>query len=743
MIDAKEEETFKESVLTEKTASEKIKRKPFKKLMNFRFSVFAVGATIAGIFCARNYLLGRFVSTAVFLSLFLVTCAVFLIFYTDKSCRGKNFLFAFVFCLFSVAGAAGFTAQYKAFCARGLGGHYYTVTGKVGLKTQSSYGSVLEIKNAYVEGVDKGKTDYKIVVSAEGETPADVGDEIRFYALLTEYSAIYDGDFAASRVSEGVKYHARINASDIEISQNSPDIFQAANLFIKRALERGMTGNEFGVAYAMLTGGSEFIEKEVLSAYRDLGIAHIFAVSGLHIGFFAAALSFLLKKCGVNRFAVAAIVVLSSFFYSGVCGFSSSSLRAAIMCSASFAARLLGKRYDGLSALGFAAVVILLFNPAELFTAGFALSFIIVAGLLVFAPALSRFLSRFLPKKLASSFAAVIAAFAFSLPVLLWAFGEVSVLSVLANLIFLPVAGALYVALFAFAVLAGIFGANAVFLFLPAKAISVLNAVVTKVGSAAVVATGTAFGGAAVFYYAFLTTSSGIFNLKLAARAAISVSLAIVFAISATAVYAANAGRSEIYLFGNGKVSAAIIKTPQGNSLVLAEDKEVFSPSVVFRAATKKGITRFDTLYILNGENHADAQVALSVLLYGVTIEKAVYYGERDEMLEKIIEKSFGNVSAFSAKDGEVVSGGGVRFSYAAGGFAAEIKSAEFFGAIIGRIGESHAKISELGGGYDFVVCCDYAETVNALFAPREFYTFLYSERFTNVISSGIISLRF
>ena len=52
----------------EKTAKTAKKVKlPFKKLMNFRLSVFAAGATIAGIFCAENYLLGKTVSAAVFL----------------------------------------------------------------------------------------------------------------------------------------------------------------------------------------------------------------------------------------------------------------------------------------------------------------------------------------------------------------------------------------------------------------------------------------------------------------------------------------------------------------------------------------------------------------------------------------------------------------------------------------------------------------------------------------------------
>lgn len=719
---------------------------PLKKLMNFRLSVFAAGATIAGIFCAENYLLGETVSAAVFLCAFVILCTVFLIFYTDyaeKSRAKRNFLFVLVFLLLFAVGAAGFTARFKAFSSRELGGHYYTVTGNVCSKTETSYGTALEIKNAFTEGVYKGETGYKIVLTVDGKTTADVGDKISFFAFLTEYSVVYDGKLAANRLAEGVKYRAEISASDIKILSHSPDIFQAANLFIKRALENGMTGDEFGVAYAMLTGGSEFIGDELLSAYRDLGIAHIFAVSGLHIGFFAAALSFVLKRCRVNRFALSALVILSSFFYSGVCGFSSSSLRAAIMCSVSFAASLSGKRYDGLSSLGVAATLVLVYSPAELFTAGFVLSFTIVAGLLIFAPALSRLFGKFLPKRLASSAAAVLAAFAFSVPVLLWSFGEISVLSVLVNLIFLPVVGILYVVLFVLTVLAGVFGGNTVLLFLPAEAIGVINYFATFAKGAALIVAGTAFGFPAAFWYASVVSASGIINLKRKAKIAVSIVLAAVFVIGTATVSTMNAARTEVYLCGSGKVSATIVKTLEGNSLILADFNASFSPSVIFRTAERKGITRLDTVYILSGDKNTDAQVALSVLRHCFDIENAVYFGERDEAMETIIKKIFKNISVTAMKDGEKIKRGGLIFSYVSEGRAAEIKTEKFFAAIAGKFGKNDVKTTDFKGGYDFAVCSDYAETLKVVLSPRKFYSFLYSERFTNVVSSGIISLRF
>lgn len=723
-----------------------------KKAVNFRLSVFAAGALILGILFAEKLLTGRAVIAAIVAivtAAFLILCAVSLIFNIEKGKLVKNILFAAFFAGIFALGAAGFYAQYKNFSKKDLGGHYYTITGNVRSKTEDDYFSLLEITNVSVKGVFNGKIGYGVALSVSGEASPEIGDEITFTAFITEYSAVYDGELAASRMAEGFKYRAEVSASEIISVKNSPNIFQRVNLFIKDALKAGLGEKEFGVAYAMLTGGSEHVEEGILSAYRDVGIAHIFAVSGLHIGFFTAALGWLLKKCRVKPVIRAVFVITSAFFYSGVCGFSSSSLRAAIMCSAAYFAVLSGERYDGLSALGIAAAIILLLNPAELFTAGFELSFITVAGLLILARPLFGLLCKIMPAKLAKAFSAVISAFAFSFPVLLRFFGKISFTSILANLIFIPVVGALYVALFALTIVAGIFGANGVFLFLPNIALKAINVAAGALQSVALIVSGTAFGAYAAFYYASAITASGMINLKRVPRAVVSAFLAAVF-LAGTAVY--HSGRvnaAEAYLSGNGKVSAAIIKEGRENFLIITGNAKNFSPAPIFRAAEKKGIDNLKTVYILSGGangDFADAHAVLTMLSHGFAIEKIVWCKTEeafDESLKTVIEKSFSGVKAEAIACGDIVKDGKISFSFAAGGAAAEIFTEEFSAAVIGMLGENAEGCEELKSEYDFVVCSDYAESISALCDYKEFYSFFYSERFTNVISSGIISLRF
>lgn len=93
------------------------------------------------------------------------------------------------------------------------------------------------------------------------------------------------------------------------------------------------------------------MDGDVLENFRNGGVAHIFAVSGLHIGFLAGVVFFLLRSCrvrGVPKVLISAAVLV---FYAGICGFSPSSLRAAVMASVLAAAKETGMKYDGLSSL--------------------------------------------------------------------------------------------------------------------------------------------------------------------------------------------------------------------------------------------------------------------------------------------------------------------------------------------------------------------------------------------------------
>ena len=229
---------------------------------------------------------------------------------------------------------------------------------------------------------------------------------------------------------------------------------------IYNALESTLSGNldreTAAVCLALITGNTESISSETLTAFRNGGIAHVFAVSGLHIGVIFAILSAAFKKMGVNRIASAAVRVVIILFYAGVCGFSPSSVRAVAMCSSAVLANCVMRKNDSLNSLALSALALLLINPFQLFDVGFALSYGAVLGILVLSHNLNSLLGV-LPTVIRRPVVTCLAVQLGTIPTMLTAFGTVAVAGIFLNVLVLPVISVVYVLLFVCTVLSTVF----------------------------------------------------------------------------------------------------------------------------------------------------------------------------------------------------------------------------------------------------------------------------------------------
>jgi hypothetical protein len=145
-----------------------------------------------------------------------------------------------------------------------------------------------------VEGDIKAWLEYKILLYVNGESDFDIGDRIGFYAKLNDKPLVYSNRVMSEEIANGIKYSASLSANQITLIESDKTIFQEVNTFIRDSLKSGLDENEFSIAYAMLLGNSDYMDSQVLTSYRSAGVAHIFAVSGLHIGFLSVALNFVL-----------------------------------------------------------------------------------------------------------------------------------------------------------------------------------------------------------------------------------------------------------------------------------------------------------------------------------------------------------------------------------------------------------------------------------------------------------------
>ena len=144
------------------------------------------------------------------------------------------------------------------------------------------------------------------------------------------------------------------------------------------------TRAEYGIVNAMILGVRDDLDTELYRAYSAAGAVHILSVSGLHVGILFAVLTFLLSflsKRPRGKLLMAGLQLLILWFYALVTGFSPPVLRSAAMFSLLIVANASGRQQQLTNTLGASAFFILCFDPYALFSAGFQLSYLAVAGI--------------------------------------------------------------------------------------------------------------------------------------------------------------------------------------------------------------------------------------------------------------------------------------------------------------------------------------------------------------------------
>lgn len=203
---------------------------------------------------------------------------------------------------------------------------------------------------------------------------------------------------------------------------------------------------------------------DIEEPFQQTGTLHLFAVAGLHVGIIAQLLWILARLCRLPRVAAAAVIIPFLFFYAAITGLHVSSVRAATMAAVLLGGIFFERRVLALNSLAAAAVLILAWDPNQLFTSGFQLSFAVVAAIVLCREKILQPLLRlgetdpFLPRSLvsrgrrlvgaayfwiASASAVSTAAWIGSLVLIAWYFYLITPVSLLANLCVVPVAFAI------------------------------------------------------------------------------------------------------------------------------------------------------------------------------------------------------------------------------------------------------------------------------------------------------------
>ncbi len=199
-----------------------------------------------------------------------------------------------------------------------------------------------------------------------------------------------------------------------------------------------------GVIRAMVLGEKSELDSETKNLYQKNGISHLLAISGLHISLIGMGLYRILRRLTGYYLPSGIPTILMIAAYGWMTGASVSALRAVIMCALMVAADLVGRSYDMLTAMGVAAIILLISSPLNSRQSGFLLSFGAVLGIALLTPLWRLYHPR--QGRLVQALSVSLSVLAVTFPVLLCAFSEYSLYSILLNLLVIPLMSVLMVA---------------------------------------------------------------------------------------------------------------------------------------------------------------------------------------------------------------------------------------------------------------------------------------------------------
>lgn len=237
---------------------------------------------------------------------------------------------------------------------------------------------------------------------------------------------------------QGIQYKCLAKALTIKentVNRREQFLYELRSL-VHQSLYSCLPEKDAGIMAAMLLGEKAGLDEEINDLYKNSGISHILAISGLHISMIGMGLFYLLRRYVMPMKVAACTTALLLILYGELTGFPIATKRAVLMMLCMLGARFLGERYDRLSALALSALIQLAFSPASLFQSGFLLSYGTVLGITVFVDEFQETVS--LKHKWWKAVAGSLGIFLVTFPVLLYFYYEWNPYSFLINTLLLP-----------------------------------------------------------------------------------------------------------------------------------------------------------------------------------------------------------------------------------------------------------------------------------------------------------------
>ena len=242
---------------------------------------------------------------------------------------------------------------------------------------------------------------------------------------LKEKTNFYSFDYKKYNENRGVFKQVKLNQiKNIKSEDSIVDKIKSIRAKMSLKISNEITFDKSGYFEALILGDKNYFKK--------LGISHLLAISGLHLGLLISIIYYILQKLNFTSNLIENIIIIILPCYMGISGFSPSVIRAGLMIIVYLILRR--KNIANIDSLLITFLIMTIINPLYIFDIGFELSFFITFSLLMSTEYIKK--SK---NKLQSSLKISVISFLASMPILISNFYTVPYISVLSNIILVPI----------------------------------------------------------------------------------------------------------------------------------------------------------------------------------------------------------------------------------------------------------------------------------------------------------------
>jgi len=267
----------------------------------------------------------------------------------------------------------------------------------------------------------------------------ELDDDLALGDVVSARVILNQAEASSFSVNNRLRYTANLGRGDIHHVRDSRDVRSVILRHANAFLHNFMSEDSANLLYSMMFGDRSSLDDEMQDNLRLSGLAHVLAVSGLHVGLLVGLMMLVMKGLRLGKRMQFGVLVAVLLFYLYLSDFRVSMMRACIMFATFAFCGLFARRVDLVQRICLAWVVILVLFPYQMFSFSFQLSFACLFGIALFHRPMSRFYSKCLPGKwLPQALAMCTATAVVTWVLIIGIFGFWPPFGILMNLLMLP-----------------------------------------------------------------------------------------------------------------------------------------------------------------------------------------------------------------------------------------------------------------------------------------------------------------